>query len=565
MSLHFKRIGNRLLFAVSAVVVLGVIGIVVNYAMRQSQVMTREVEADLAKTSASVEEGLAAVMLSNHAKVAPDFSARLKSVPNVVDYRILRTDGSEAFIDNATIDKVNAALGEVEFSGRPGAEPAPQVIARTEPNLVRLRETAQRAFIYQTLPGGERQVTSLGPIKAHSRCVECHDVGEKVRGVLKLTVSLGELDRDIQNTWRLSSALIAAALAIMAALVYWAARRTVVSQLVDFSRAMEAAADGDLSVRLPAAGKDELGQMARAFNHMNDELVSIYAGLKDERDKLKTIIQGTDSGIVLTDPAQHVVLVNAAAETLLGKDAARVAGEGFLMLFDDPAWMSARLDAARGDSGATLRDWQGKVLSVQASTIRDAKGDPIGSAALIRDVTEEKRLEAMLKEQSITDALTGLHNRRHFDEVLWVEFKRWRRYAQPLSLMMLDVDHFKKFNDTHGHECGDRVLSSIGRLLRSITRPAVIPCRYGGEEIVIVLPGITEDKAAAIAEKLRPMIAALVIDGLQVTVSIGVAGCPGHDVGSGEALLKLADAALYAAKNSGRNQVRVPPAAHSGA
>ena len=296
--------------------------------------------------------------------------------------------------------------------------------------------------------------------------------------------------------------------------------------------------------------------MAQSFNHMNEELIEIYAGLKDERHKLNTIIQGADSGIVVTDAAQNVVLVNEAAEKLLGKSESKVVREGFLMLFDDPAWMQVQLATPHEESHAMLREWQGKTLSIQASTIRDGQGQAIGSAALIRDVTEEKLLEAQLQAQSITDALTGLHNRRHFDEVVDTEFKRWKRYAQPLSVMMLDIDHFKKFNDTHGHDCGDRVLIALGAVLKAAASAAVIPCRYGGEEMIIVMPGLTQDKGVELAESLRLKIAALVIDGLQVTVSIGVAGCPGHKVASGEALVKLADEALYAAKENGRNQVR---------
>lgn len=121
---------------------------------------------------------------------------------------------------------------------------------------------------------------------------------------------------------------------------------------------------------------------------------------------------------------------------------------------------------------------------------------------------------------------------------------------------MLDVDRFKKFNDAHGYECGDRVQASTGGVLKSVASAAVIPCRYGGEELVLVMPGLTQEEAAEPAESLCLKIAALVIDGLQLTVGIGAAGCPGHDVGSGEVLLKLADDALYAAKAGGRNQVR---------
>jgi diguanylate cyclase (GGDEF)-like protein len=219
--------------------------------------------------------------------------------------------------------------------------------------------------------------------------------------------------------------------------------------------------------------------------------------------------------------------------------------------------MAARIANTEAEHAPSLLVWKEKTLSIQASTIRHGDGEIIGSAALIRDITEEKRLEAQLKQQSITDALTGLHNRRYFDEVLATEFKRWKRYAQPLSVMMIDVDHFKKFNDTHGHDCGDRVLSALGGVLRSLAPPSVIPCRYGGEEMIIVMPGLLQASAADAAETVRQRISELVIDGLKVTVSIGVAGCPGHEVEDGDALVKLADDALYDAKEGGRNQVRI--------
>lgn len=554
--MQFARIGHRLLFSVGLVVIFGMIGIVVMYALHQEKVILRETEAALAKTSESVEEGLGALMLAGHAKAAPDFAERLKSVPNVIDYRILRVDGVEAFVDNTTVDKVNARLGDTEFTGRPGEPVASVVVAATDPDLERVRTTGERVFSYRTLPGGDRQVTSLGPIKATPACTKCHDAGDRVRGVLKLTVSLSALDADVKKTWRLSIMIIVTALLAIVGLIYWVAHRTVVSHIVDFSAAMKAASMGDLSVRLPNGGNDELGYMARSFNHMNQELIDIYAGLKEEQNKLNTIIQGADSGIVVTDSGQRVVLVNQAAERLLGKSEKKIIEDGFLMIFDNPEWMTATIGASGEARGAVLHEWQGRMLSVQASTIRTEGGEVIGSAALIRDVTEEKLLEAKLKQQSITDALTGLNNRRHFDEILLIEFKRWRRYANPFSVMMLDVDHFKKFNDTHGHECGDRVLMALGALLKSFASAEMIPCRYGGEEMIVVMPGVTQDKAAILAETIRIQIEALVIDGLRVTTSIGVAGCPGHEIKSGEELVKLSDDALYVAKENGRNQVR---------
>jgi diguanylate cyclase (GGDEF)-like protein/PAS domain S-box-containing protein len=295
--------------------------------------------------------------------------------------------------------------------------------------------------------------------------------------------------------------------------------------------------------------------MGRSFNHMNENLLESYMKLEEERTKLNTVIFSAGTGIVVTDGAQHVVLVNRAAEEIIGRTSQEIVERGFRQLFDDPGWIEARLGSDHAQSAAGILNWKDKVLSVSASTIRDGGGQAIGSAALIRDITEEKRLEQLLKEQSITDTLTGIFNRRHFDEVLLTEFKRWKRYGQPFSVMMIDVDHFKKFNDTHGHDCGDHVLAAIGRVLEELSAPAQIPCRYGGEEMIVVMPGVVEQGGADLAEAIRLGISKLEVDGLKVTVSIGVAGLPGHAVDDADALVKLADEALYVAKEAGRNRV----------
>jgi diguanylate cyclase (GGDEF)-like protein/PAS domain S-box-containing protein len=295
--------------------------------------------------------------------------------------------------------------------------------------------------------------------------------------------------------------------------------------------------------------------MGRAFNHMNENLLETYERIKEERSKLNTVIFSASTGIVVTDGSRQVVLVNRAAEEIIGRSTQEIVEHGFLNLFDDPDWMQARIGSEAAQTTAGILEWKGRMLSVRASTIRNSSAQAIGSAALIRDITEEKRLEERLKEQSITDTLTGIFNRRHFDEVLATEFKRWKRYGQPVSVMMIDIDHFKKFNDAHGHDCGDHVLAAIGEVLKQFSAPAQIPCRYGGEEMIIVMPGVVEQEGAKLAEAIRQCISQLEVDGLRVTVSIGVAGLPGHEVEDADALVKLADDALYVAKENGRNQV----------
>lgn len=171
------------------------------------------------------------------------------------------------------------------------------------------------------------------------------------------------------------------------------------------------------------------------------------------------------------------------------------------------------------------------------------------------------RLRDSLRRSSIIDALTGLFNRRYLDETLVREFARAERSAQPIGVIMLDIDHFKVFNDTYGHEAGDNVLRVLGPLLKNTCRTSDIACRFGGEEFIVVLPqadlAITSARAEAIradAKKLR-----LVYGGTElpaVTVSLGVAVFPAHGVHPDE-VIRAADDALYRAKNTGRDRVEV--------
>lgn len=557
MNEFFHSIGNRLLLLVGTVVAVGMVGLVLIYTDRQEATIFRENEQALQKVADSVAEGLSALMLKGHAKAAEEFAQRLKTVPNIVDYRIIRSDGTEAFVDNATVDAVNDRLGDLEFFGRKKSPPPTVVLAPSNPDLVRARRDQRSVISYETLPGGERLVTILGPIRAQDGCERCHGQAGGPRGFIKLTTSLQAIDADIQRTRNLALLFIAVGLVLIVTAIYWFARRTVVDHIVSINRAMATAATGDLTHRLSERKGDEIGYMARSFNRMSEELLQIYAGLRDERSKLTTIIRGADSGIVVTDSEQQIVLVNPSACKMLGKEEGQVVRDGLMATLDDPDWLAAEFNRQAWDPKPALLQRGDQVLSVQASVIRDAGGAMIGSAVLLRDVTREKALEETLRKESITDALTGLYNRRYFDETITAEFKRWQRYQQPLSVIMVDIDHFKKFNDTHGHECGDRVLAAIGSVLGNITTHSSIACRYGGEELVVILPGSQEAAAAGLAEALRKEVAALTVDGMGVTASFGVAGLPGHRVEDGAALLKLADDALYRAKSSGRNRVCV--------
>jgi diguanylate cyclase (GGDEF)-like protein len=188
----------------------------------------------------------------------------------------------------------------------------------------------------------------------------------------------------------------------------------------------------------------------------------------------------------------------------------------------------------------------------------------------LRDADQRRRAEDSLKDVNSelsklasTDALTGLPNRRQFNDTLTKEWMRALRDATPLGLMMIDVDRFKSLNDLFGHQIGDEILGHVGRVIRdNVRRAGDLAARYGGEEFAIVLPGTAAAGALEIAEHIRHAVAqadtsAIIEGGYPVSVSIGVAATVPLAGGGAASLVHSADAALYQAKRNGRNRVEM--------
>jgi diguanylate cyclase (GGDEF)-like protein/PAS domain S-box-containing protein len=178
-------------------------------------------------------------------------------------------------------------------------------------------------------------------------------------------------------------------------------------------------------------------------------------------------------------------------------------------------------------------------------------------------IEEVDRLQVALQELAVRDGLTGLYNRRYLDETLDREVSRARREGNPLSLVMLDIDNFKRVNDTCGHQVGDEVLRMLATTLLGDIRVEDVACRYGGEEFLILLPNMPLEKAVQRAEAWRVAIAGLSIAlgdiNLAFTISLGVAAYPEHGK-TPDDLTRCADRALYRAKSAGRNRVSFFPA-----
>ena len=181
----------------------------------------------------------------------------------------------------------------------------------------------------------------------------------------------------------------------------------------------------------------------------------------------------------------------------------------------------------------------------------------------LNEIEELRKEVSSLTELVRTDALTGLYNFRFFNETLSLEMERTRRGTQPLSMILLDIDYFKKFNDTWGHEIGNHALVHIANLIKAAIRKLDFPCRFGGEEFVILLPNTDLRQAAQVAERLREMIATSPLEiasqgPITITASLGVDQFTAAHTETCETFINRVDRWLYQSKDKGRNQVTYP-------
>lgn len=233
-----------------------------------------------------------------------------------------------------------------------------------------------------------------------------------------------------------------------------------------------------------------------------------------------------------------------------------------------------RQHARRNDSDNNLcaENWcdmprvgRRRYLAADASPIFDSDGKLVAVVETLRDVTDEKRAQVALEQLATRDGLTGLANRRCFDDTLHAEWQRALRHQQPLSLLMVDVDNFKQYNDAYGHLGGDECLQRIATAVSSEMRANDLVARYGGEEFAVILPNQSLKGAAIVAERIRCRVEQLRLPNLGskqhvVTVSIGAATALAAPENDPSQLVATADSALYRAKHMGRNRISLPGA-----
>lgn len=284
------------------------------------------------------------------------------------------------------------------------------------------------------------------------------------------------------------------------------------------------------------------------------------AEIKVQRQELEAIIQSSTEAIVISDAKGVIKETNKAFQRIFDCDASDAAGKNISSFL--PQWPNL----LRKDQPHTPHESNGQRRSNEAFPVSVAYTRLVIDAltvyvGFITDLSDVKRAQEKLQHDATHDFLTGLNNRRYFDDQLKLELERSHRSGQPLSLLLLDIDRFKRINDDHGHMVGDRALEVLALEMRRHARAGDVVSRFGGEEFVLLMPNTSQASARTMAERLRGAAEKIRVkhDGkvLRFTVSIGVSSGGNTEDSTQDVLLASADKALYAAKEGGRNRVEV--------
>lgn len=293
------------------------------------------------------------------------------------------------------------------------------------------------------------------------------------------------------------------------------------------------------------------------------------------------IIEIMSDGVLVLDAQSRVVDINPAAQRWIGASSSPIGQRADVVLAAWAELVTHFRDVLETRAEIAVGGDPPRCIDLRISPLYDRRRRFTGRLIVFREITERKRtetelheanerlqsqlaeievLQISLREQATRDSLTGLFNRRYLEETLERELSRAAREAASVSLVMVDIDHFKGVNDVFGHDAGDAMLRALSDLLRAQIRQGDIACRYGGDEFVIVLPGAPLQIAYRRAEQWREAFQSLRVEyedvELHATLSCGIAAFPSHSR-TGDELLHVADKALYTAKAEGRNRAIV--------
>lgn len=559
-----ERVGSRIggLFRSVSLTILLVVGLAagsglaalwVLYGIEQDAVLRDQNERTMRKVAESVIRGLEAVMLQGSADAFYGYAERVKSVRGIAQLRVLRTNGVEAFHDGRTIAAINARLGTDAFKAPAGDREPPFSLSSL--HLERAVKEGDAVTYYETGPAGVRLMTVLHPLANSQACHGCHGNDHSVRGVVMVTTSLESTDRAVRDVRHKTLAVLAAALAGILVLTYALLRVVVVRRVKAVSDAMHTIVLGDFSTRVPEGSRDELGDMARSFNRMSENLLVSSSQLDEKQDFMAAVLRGAHDGIVVADRKGDIIMANAAAEQLLGKRAKDIYTGGLRKLFDNAAliqgWCESLGDVAEE---ITYRD---KPLQVYISRIRALDRSDLGMAVLMRDISGERQLREDVKRLHFTEQQTGLGNARYLEHALAHHCARAKASGGSLAVVLVSIDNLKEVALSRGARLEELIVRSVAQTLVDTFGKVMPLARTGEDTLAVLVFGPAADGAAELAQKALARIHETPVEGTQVWASCGIGSVEAPTSDGRTELLQAASHALQEAIEAGSGSVRV--------
>ncbi|MBF8272765.1 MAG: diguanylate cyclase with PAS/PAC sensor [Magnetococcales bacterium] len=551
-----RSLGSKVLILTILVTFINDCGMVIFYARQQEESILEDHHQSLRKLTESIAKGLEALMIDGYADVARNYVEMIKTLPYLDNFYILRTNGMEAFLDNETIDRVNRRLGEEEFLPRE-LEIKRRKLAENDPLLRQMLES-RRSISYETGEGKEAVLTLIVPILNGERCRKCHGSEFAVRGVVTISTSLKTVRQEIAKTRLRAIVILFIVLVGGSGLIYLLLRYSIVKPIRFLSDSMERVAHGDYHSEVPVKGGDELARIARTFNEMTQQIRLSQAEQIKEKNKLTSIINGAMEGIIVTDAEDRIMIVNPLAEKLLGKSRRQIVQDGFSQAFDDPDLLRKAIRPHTEESPPQIVIYKRRTLQVSLTTIHNEREEKLGSTAMIRDITEEKRLEDKLRAMAYTDMLTGLNNRRWLHEILGKEFKRVRRHEGRLALLCYGIVDYENFCRNYGQGMGNSAVMRVGSASLDAFRESDHCCREEDATFCLIMPETNADGAIEAAQRLQKQ-AQETPEGIPFTIRFGVAAYPDNLTYNPEELWRLARKALAEAMASKDDLFLVAP------
>lgn len=585
---HLSSIRTKLLFSISVILFLSLIASMTGMYLFQKAALTKQAGEQAAELSNIINSALKYQMITGNVELTQRLITEIASYKNVRSAYIINREG---------VIKISAEPSSGERLLSKDNKECLNCHTRKEKTAIAILPTQDKAIFVRD----KTILHNVTLIRNEPACFQCHPAEQEILGHLLIDYTTEGTDSLITATLMRILLTAFGTFVIMTLIILYLMNHWLHKPITLLALGVGEIKKGNYGNQIDYRGNTEFQVLAESFNEMSRDILNHINEIRNkgfELTILYTIVKKISESIYLEE--LKIVVVDLLIELMDCKECFIITPSLKSGLYeitkmnkgDMPAKAQLPLSeiaefvSTEGiDIVSPLTNWTNREMTESTLsnnsyvvslplTIRDSQlglliavremGNPFDEESF-RLITAAKGHLAVAFENArlytlaITDELTNLFTIRHFQTQMEIELARYTRYGQKCSILMLDIDKFKSVNDIYGHPAGDKVLKEVASVIMNNLREIDIPCRYGGEEFVIILPGTSENGARLVAERIRKNLEqkAIEVDSgkkISVTISIGGACCPQHGVELRE-IVTIADKALYTAKERGRNRV----------